>query len=305
MHKQLIGLLLAFSVASSLSAQVAPAPIDFHDLISLKNFSESAVASREQKIRDKKAAKKVADYVVSPAFVVDVNAFVNRSSGPLKEYLRNYFFHCDFHKSQLQEMKECFGELDILMQDSLPLSAHAMFSYVVSDAMKKQVHSVSEGIRGLTIYSASGIIEHIEEQDGVLSRSEREKFIVLKDRWSAWYDRWNGFLLKLYLYIESRTESREQFLDMHKKDLLFSMAWKHAGPTLWFLMSKFHIARIVFGSSVHDAHYFTAQLLLRLHKNVTIQRTVLEEKIIERTRESLKLYSSVLNQVIDESLAKF
>lgn len=297
MKKHIMRLLLVGSFGGVAFGAYVPEPLESSDLL--------PILTKAQAKKDKKAAKKVADYVVSPDFVVDVNAFVNRSADPLKDYLRNYFFHCDFHKSQLQDMKECFAELDLLMQDAMPLGVHAMFSYVVSDAMKQQVHSVAQGLRGMSIYSASDVIDHMEDQDGVLTIREREQFIILKDRWNKWYDRWNGFLLKLYFYIEARTESREQFLDKHKKDLLLSMIWKHAGPTLWFLMTKFHIARIVFGSSVHDAHSFTAQLLLRLHKNVTSQRTILEEKVIERTRESLKLYGGVLNQVIDENLARF
>lgn len=264
--------------------------------------------AREHKRSDKKAAQYVADYVVSQEFIDDMNALVTRSSDPLKEYIRNYFFHCDFHKDQLQKMKHCFGEFDQLMQESMPICTHALFSYVVSDAMAKHVHATAQNAldtRGMAIYAAPSIMEHIEEQDGVLTRQEREQFIVLKDRWSKWYERWSEYLISMSMYVEARTEVREEFLDEHKKSLLFSMLWKHAGPGVWFFISKFRIARIMFGSSVHDANYFLMKLMLRLHKNVTTKRTALEEKVIERTQESFELYSDIINQVIDENLARF
>lgn len=257
---------------------------------------------------DKKAAKHVADYVVSPDFVTDVNSLVIRSSDPIKEYVRNYFFHCDFHKIQLQKMKHCFAEFDRLVQDSMPICVHALFSYVVSDEMKKHVEITAHNAletRSRVIFAAPSIMEHIEEQDGVLTREEREQFIVLKKRWSEWYERWGDYLMHVGTYVEARTELREEFLDEHKKSLLLSLVWKHAGPAVWFFVSKFRIARIMFGSSVQDANYFLMQLMMRLHKNVITQRTELEKKVIARTQESLALYSGIINQVIDENLARF
>lgn len=263
---------------------------------------------KEHKRSDKKAAKRVADYVVSQEFVIDVNALVTRSADPMKEYIRNYFFHCDFHKDQLKKMKQCFGEFDQLLEESMPICVHALFSYIVSDAMKEHVQKTAQNAldtRSMAIYAAPSIMEHIEEQDGVLSHKEREQFIVLKDRWNKWYERWSDYLIQMSSYVEARTEVREQFLDEHKKSLLFSMLWVHAGPAIWFFMSKFRIARTIFGSSVHDANYFLMKLMLRLHENVTMQRTTLEKKIIERTQDSLDLYMGIINQVIDENLARF
>lgn len=279
----------------------------------LQVSSSSDVQLSRQKIRehnrsDKKAAQRVADYVVSPEFVEDINGLVNRSADPLKEYIRNFFFHCDFHKDQLQKMKHCFGEFDQLVQESMPICINALFSYVVSDAMAEHVQATAQNAldtRAMAIYAAPSIMEHIEEQDGVLTRYEREQFIVLKDRWNKWYDRWADFLASLSTYVEARTELREQFLDSHKKSLLFAMLWKHVGPGVWFFISKFRIARIMFGNSVNDANYFLMKLMLRLHKNVTAQRTRLQEKIIARTQESFELYSDIIHEVIDERLAYF
>lgn len=276
-----------------------------------KEHKDAMKALEEKKIQnrsDKQAARTVADYVVSPDFVVDVNAFVTRSSDPLKEYIRNFFFHCDFHKEQLQNMKHCFGEADQLLRESLPICVHALFSYVVSDAMALHVQTTAQSAldtRAMAIYAAPSIMEHIEGQSNVLTQQEKEQFIALKERWNKWHERWSEFLTSINVYVEARTELREDFLDQHKKSLLFSLLWKHAGPALWFFVSKFKISRIILGNSVYDAKYFLMQLMLRLHKNVTAKRTALEEKVIARTQETLVLYSSIINQVIDERLSYF
>ncbi len=257
---------------------------------------------------DKKAAKVVADYVVSQEFIFDVNAFLGRSTEPVRQYLHNYFFHCDFHKDQLQKMKQCFAEFDALMQDSIPVCVHAIFSYVVSDAMTQHVQATAQNAldtRAMAIYATPIIMEHIEEQNNVLSQQEKEQFIVLKDRWNKWYERWQDFLYNLSSYVEARSELREDFINQHKKSLLFGLIWRHVGPAAWFFISKFSIARIIFGNSVNDPKYFLIQLMLRLHKNVTSGRTVLEEKIIASTKDSFSVYSRVVNQVIDERLAFF
>lgn len=302
----LAALLMIFTARAQQSAWAVRGDIHSHD--ETEQQAVSPEKKKKHKKSDKKAAKHVADYVVSSEFVVDVNALVSRSADPLKEYIRNYFFHCDFHKEQLIKMKQCFGEFDQLMQESLPICVHAMFSYIVSDAMKKHVQITAQNAlatRAMAVYATPSIMEHIEEQDGVLTYQERVRFVELKDHWSKWYERWNDYLMQLSMYVEARTEVREEFLDEHKKALLFSMLWAHAGPGIWFFISKFRLARIMFGSSVYDANYFLMKLMLRLHENVIRQRSALEQKIVERTQDSLRLYVGIINQVIDENLARF
>jgi hypothetical protein len=277
-----------------------------------KPQEEKEISPKEKqkhKKSDKNAAKLVADYVVSQDFVTDVNAFVTRSADPLKTYIRDYFFHCDFHKDQLRKMKQCFGEFEQLLKQTMPICVHALFSYIVSDAMKEHVQATAENAlrnrTAMAVYTAPSIMEHIEEQDGVLTHFERQQFIQLKEQWNQWYERWEEYLKHMSVYIEARTEVREEFLDKHKRSLLFSMLWAHAMPGIWFLVSNFRIAKIMFGSSVRDANYFLMKLMLRLHDNVVKQRTGLEQKIIERTQHSMDLYLGIINQVIDENLARF
>jgi hypothetical protein len=296
-------LLIVLSFAALPQIAIAQDELESSDIEQL-----SPEKIKEHKRSDKKAAQRVADYVVSQEFVVDVNALMTRSAHPIKEYVRNYFFHCDFHKDQLRKMKQCLGEFEQLLQQSMPICVHALFSYIVSDAMKEHVQMTAQNAldtRAMAIYAMPSIMDHIKEQDGVLSRQERDQFITLNDRWSKWYENWHEYLMNLSMYVEARTELREEFLDKHKKSLLFSMLWAHALPGAWFFISKFRIARIMFGSSVHDANYFLMKLMLRLHENVTNKRTALQEKIIANTQESIDLYMDIINQVIDENLARF
>ena len=84
------------------------------------------------------------------------------------------------------------------------------------------------------------------------------------------------------------------------------MVLKHALPALWFVASNFRIARIMFSDSVvKDTNYFLKQLILSLHKNVTVQRTVLEEKVVESLQETLDIYGDIFHDVIDERLSYF
>jgi len=270
---------------------------------------------------NKKAVKKFADFVVSKKTVDRMHGYFTRSEKPNKELLRGLFFHCDFHKHQLVDLKQCVNELLDLISFSAPLAIHGGFSILSNPVVQDYILALDEADQDelteelqlqnfvdesdFTKTKSQDLDDYMENIEANLEQDDRELYTQLQDcrvKWERWAEKWQKFFPMIMDYMFARCKLRQMQLDKHVKNYVFSMIWKHIGPTLVLATQTLWNSRKLRGGD--NEQEVLVELVKQMHANALENRDQLEEKLTSSIQTSLKSYSKIINEVIDESLKR-
>lgn len=252
---------------------------------------------------DQKTIQKCADFLVSKALIRNVHGYLHRSVGPTKRLLQGVFLHCDFHKNQLQDLKEYVSELQLLIDASIPIAARMVFLALPHPQLEQFVYTLGQDDDEA---AQQPFFDYMDTIESYLAEQDPQAYaalVVQRIKWEQFNDKWQERMVLLADFVSTRLKVRQEYIEKNVESFRRTMIWKHIGPTLGLGIQAAWTARKLVGCDHGDD--ILIALIQEMYVRAIDKKDILEKEVVYLARKTTRDYSTMGLKVINHSLARF